>query len=253
MNPEVYEEFNELEDKHWWFRARRRYLAKLLDVLGLSRSRLSVCEIGSGTGGNLKMLTRFYEVDAVEMNDVARTHIASKAISGVNNVLPGYLPDNISLSTRYDAVFVLDVIEHVEHDQQALAKIGDFLNDEGWLVATVPAYQWLWSAHDEVNQHKRRYTKSEFVRLVESAGFEVHYQSYFNTILFPLAAISRLVQSLRKTDEDDKLDASLKMPHKIINYLFYQIFSFERFVAGKVNIPFGLSIAVVAKKRCHER
>ena len=247
MEQHVYDQFNELEEQHWWFSARRKYLDKIIKSLQFNHNEAhKFCEIGSGTGGNLAMLCRYAKVDAVEMNDDARKIIERKQIAGVQNVFSGYLPDNMPLKKKYDAVFSLDVIEHVEDDQAAVAQIKQYLRDDGWLVTTVPAYQWLWSAHDDANHHKRRYTKTQYCSLLESAGYDIVYASYFNTILFPLAVLERFFTRLVSGNENND-HAVLKLPSKLINTVFTILFGLESNWAGKLRMPFGLSIVVVAK------
>ena len=248
MKQYVYEELNRLENKHWWFCARRLYLEKIIGDLFLSKQKdLSFCEIGSGTGGNLPLLTKFAQVDSVEMNDIARSLIKEKAVPNVRNVYPGYLPNNMCHVEEYDAVFSLDVIEHIENDHAALVRIKDYLKQDGLFITTVPAYQWLWSAHDDANHHFRRYTKKAYAESLKSAGYEVIYSSYFNTLLFPLAAISRLSENfLRKNKALENV--TIKMPGKLSNKLLKNIFSVEKYWAGKFEIPFGLSIIIIAKK-----
>ena len=249
MEQFVYDQFNELENKHWWFCGRRAYLRKIIhDSFENKSSSLSFCEIGSGTGGNLSLLAEYSQVDSVEMNDQARKMIEEKSIKGVRNVYPGHLPDNMCHSDEYDGVFSLDVIEHIEDDAAALLEIKDYIKNDGLFISTVPAYQWLWSAHDVANFHHRRYTKTTYCELIDRAGYDIIYSSYFNTLLFPLAAISRLVEKLIKRDTDSDA-AALTMPNKLINSILFKIFSIESWWAGKVSIPFGLSVVVVAKKK----
>jgi len=247
MRQQVYNEFSSLEDKHWWFTSRRRYIDKVISrFFTRDPQRLSFCEIGCGTGGNLAMLANYAEVEAVEMNDLARQIVNNKNISGLRKVAAGHLPDNIPLDSKFDGVFALDVIEHVENDLAGLKALKTLLSDDGLLITTVPAYQWLWSAHDVANHHFRRYTKTRYSTLIQNAGYEICYASYFNTLLFPLAALSRLMMSIRAERDTD---ATINMPPRFINRLLAWIFGFERLWAGKVFMSFGLSIIVVAKVR----
>jgi len=247
MDQEVYEQFDELENQHWWFCGRREYLNKIIGRLSFSnKETLEFCEIGAGTGGNLPMLCQYATVDAIEMNDAARGKIENKKIAGVKSVQFGFLPNDIPLARKYDGVFSLDVIEHVDEDRHALANLSEYMTDDGWLVTTVPAYQWLWSAHDEANHHKRRYTKSAYTQLIEQAGYTIEYSSYFNTLLFPLAVLERLAARFGGKGPES---AVVKLPHPVINKVFKAIFGLESFLAGKISLPFGLSIVVVAKKK----
>lgn len=247
MEQSLYHEFSKLEAKHWWFTGRRRYLQTVIERFFNNTSKLSVCEIGCGTGGNLGILSQFVKTDAVEMNDDARQLAKEKQIKNAK-IHSGYLPDNIPLTEQYDGVFALDVVEHVEDDLAAIKRLKSLVNKDGLLITTVPAYQWLWSKHDIANHHFRRYTKKRYCQLIESAGLEVCYASYFNTILFPLAVLSRLVEFITDKFASNQ-DATLSMPTAFINRLFSVIFNLESLWASKISMPFGLSIIVVAKHK----
>lgn len=239
MQQEVYSSFSALENKHWWFTARRKYLNKVISTFFDKKKNYQLCEIGCGTGGNLPMLSGFGTVEAVEMNQQARELVVSKKLNNVTKVHSGYLPDNLPLDKKFDGIFALDVIEHVKDDLSALKVLREHLNDDGFLITTVPAYQWLWSEHDVANHHHRRYTKKQYTKLIESAGYNIRYSSYYNSLLFPLAAVSRLLNHSK--------DSSLSMPASFINKTFKFIFGLESLWAAKLVMPFGLSIVVVAE------
>lgn len=248
MESHVYEQFNELENQHWWFKARRAYLERLIGGIfpqGQANKSLEFCEIGCGTGGNLALLSKFAVVDAIEMNENARNAVQAKNIEGLRSVNAGYLPDNLSLKQEYDGVFALDVIEHVEADAAAVKAICRTVGDDGYFISTVPAYQWLWSPHDVANHHKRRYTLKQYTNLLEQSGFKIQYKSYFNTLLFGLAVVDRLLSKNAKKDEP----ASLSLPSKPVNSILEFVFRLERLWAGKFSMPFGLSIVIVAQKQ----
>lgn len=234
-----------VEDQHWWFKARRKYLKNLLTRLLNGKKNLKLCEIGCGTGGNLEMLSSFGTLDAVEMNDYARTMAEAKNLPCVRRVLSGYLPDGIELREKYDIVLALDVLEHVENDKGAVRTIKSLLKDEGYLVTTVPAYQWLWSRHDEVNMHFRRYTRQSYSNLLNSEGLNITYASYFNSLLFPTVALERLIEKAFKTNIDTS--TNLGIPSAIINRALYIIFNTESLWAGRLSVPFGLSVVAIAK------
>ena len=106
----------------------------------------------------------------------------------------------------YDLVAILDVIEHIDEDVAGLQRAGRKLKPGGRILITVPAFPWMWSAHDVVNHHKRRYTRRTLKALVADAGLKLEMMSWFNSLLFPLAAAARLAGRLiGKEDSDDKL------------------------------------------------
>lgn len=247
MDENTFDALYQLEAKHWWFVGRRRYISSLISGVFNKREPIYLCEMGCGSGGNFEMLADFGKVDAMEMDDKAFQRAKHKGmkIDNIKNVKNGWLPDNITIERSYDAVIALDVIEHIEDDTASLKAIMAHIKPEGYLFITVPAYQWLWSPHDDANHHKRRYTKSLLIDTVEQAGYRVTYCGYFNTLLFPLTLIVRLLQKLSPPDKS--LIDEFSMPSKLLNNILTKIFSAEHLLAGRLSVPVGLSIALIAR------
>jgi SAM-dependent methyltransferase len=235
----VYDRMAELDGRHWWYRARRDILADLIRRrIALPRDA-RILEIGCGTGHNLKMLARFGRVDGIEIDEAARA-IASSRLG--QQVIDSPLPELPGIEDRaYDMVAILDVLEHVEQDREALASIARKLRPGGTLLITVPAFPWMWSAHDEVNHHKRRYTRGTLRQVIADAGLKLEMMSWFNSLLFPLAAAARLAGRLTgKQDSDDK------MPPAPVNAVFEAVFGLERYALGRVPFPPGVSLVAIA-------
>ncbi|HLO20321.1 MAG TPA: SAM-dependent methyltransferase, partial [Sphingomicrobium sp.] len=134
-----------------------------------------------------------------------------------------------------------DVIEHIDDDRAALAAIAAKLKRGGKFVMTVPAHQWMWSAHDVVNHHKRRYSKASLRRLVEGSPLKLEKLGYFNSLLFPLAVAERFSSKLRGKD-----DADVKLPSEPLNAALRAVFGAERHLVGRLPLPPGLSLFAVA-------
>lgn len=238
MERVVYDRMAELDTRHWWYRARRKVLADLISRRIRLPQDARILEIGCGTGHNLEMLAGFGTVDAIEIDPAARAIASSRLGHAVGDAplpeLPG-IPEG-----RYDLVAVLDVIEHIEDDRAALKSIASKLKPGGRILITVPAFPWMWSAHDEVNHHFRRYTKRMLRRSIWDAGLKVDYISYFNSLLFPLAAAARLAGRVTgKQDSDDTL------PPGPVNALFEALFALERHAIGRVSFPPGVSLVAI--------
>ena len=237
MNPAAYLEMAEIEDRHWWFRARRQIVASVISDLRLP-STVKILEVGCGTGGNLRMLSRFGDVSALEMDDAARAIAQSKAGSLIE-IRAGHCPENIPYEpASFDVICMLDVLEHVERDAETLVAIGKLLKPGGTVVLTVPAYQWMFGPHDEFLHHKRRYASSGLRKLVVSAGLTVRRLTYFNTVLFPIAAIVRLKSRLMPA----QVRQNETTPPKVLNWILQSVFSSERHFISRMNFPFGLSL-----------
>jgi SAM-dependent methyltransferase len=236
MTPETYSLAAQVEDRHWWFSGRRDILAGVLDRY-LPRTPLpQILEIGCGNGGNLPLLTRYGNVFAVEMSGGARRRAAAR---GIAHVEAGALPYDIPYKEiKFDVVAALDVLEHISEEEAALATIRARLKPGGLLLLTVPAYRWLWSAHDVLSQHQRRYTRKWLVRTVRAAGFRVLHATYFNTFLFPIA-VAYLKMSPRASNDPHH---GMRMPGKNSNALLHSIFSAERYIVPRFRLPYGLSL-----------
>ena len=232
-----------LEDRHWWFVARRRILAEALTRCIDLPASADILEAGCGTGGNLPMLVRFGRVRAIEPNAEARALAAKK---GDFDIRDGRLPDGLPFAPgSFDLVAALDVVEHLDDDVTSLRGLADLLRPEGRMLITVPAFAFLWSEHDVQHHHKRRYTKARLLRAVADAGLAPVAASYFNTWLFPLAAAVRIAKNLLRIKGVDD-DA---MPPAALNRLLAAVFASERGLIGRVSLPFGLSILMICRKR----
>ncbi|MGH9896703.1 MAG: class I SAM-dependent methyltransferase, partial [bacterium] len=157
MSPEAYLQMPETEASHWWYAGRRTALASLIAGLDLPVDA-RILEIGSGTGGNLPMLSSFGRVSALEMNATARS-IAERKTSGRFDIREGLCPAEIPFADeKFHLVCLFDVLEHIEEDVETLVAARNLLAQGGRVILTVPAYRWLWGVHDELLHHKRRYS-----------------------------------------------------------------------------------------------
>ena len=204
---------------------------------------VSILEAGCGTGGNLAMLASHGHVHATEMNREAMGFATSR---GIGAIRPGRLPDNIGFGTKgFDLIVLLDVLEHMDDDSGALRALCNRLNPNGWLVITVPAYRMLWSHHDEIHHHKRRYTLDSLCQAAYAAGCSVSYVSYFNFWLLPAIALVRLVQRWIFSTGGD----NLTIPPSWLNSALTGLLASERYFLGHRRLfPFGLSLLLVAQR-----
>lgn len=240
MDRLVLDQMLDIEDRHWWYCARRRVIQAVLRRFAAPAGE--VLEIGCGGGGNLAMLSEFGAVRGVEMDEDAR------AAAGLRHglVVNGWLPDGLPFSPdeRFARVALLDVLEHVPDDRGALRRIRDLLVPGGQLVVTVPAYTWLWRRQDDLNHHQRRYTRPDLRAKVLAAGLEVVHASYYNTLLFPLIAGTILGnRCIGREQKDDNL-----VPAPTINTLLTRVFGAERHLVPSWQLPFGASLITVARR-----
>lgn len=239
MDPAYVATHMEEDRLHWWFRGRLAViLASLRSALPPRPVRL--LDLGCGTGNVLAALGQFG--DAVGME----THpdlVAAARAAGLD-VRVGRLPDDLVVPPGWaEVVLLLDVLEHLDDDAAALGTARRALREGGLLVATVPAYQWLWSAHDVALGHRRRYTAGGLHRLVETAGFSVVRLSYFNTLLFPAVALTRAWRRWRGDTRHD-----LRRPAPALNRALERLFALERHIVPRCALPFGGSLLLLARR-----
>jgi SAM-dependent methyltransferase len=241
MDRKVYDRMNELETRHWWFVARRRIIAALVERRLGGRHDARILEAGCGSGGNLAMLGSFGQVDAFEYDAAARDHAREK--SGLP-VEFGALPDGVPFDDRrYDLIGLFDVLEHIEADRASLATLAGRLSDRGAILVTVPAFPFLWSRHDERHHHFRRYTRASLAEVARAAGLKVSYSGYFNFFLFPAAVAARALKRMTGSETPDD-----RMPAGPVNAVLTRVFGLERHLVGRVRLPVGLSLAAVLEK-----
>jgi SAM-dependent methyltransferase len=179
------------ETGDWLKTARTRLLAHLVEKHRPPGACLELLEVGAGAGQNLAALSRFGNVDAIEINPRGREAILARGIA--RDVFADPVP--FDLDRRYDVICALDVVEHIEDDVEALRWIASLLRPGGVLIVTVPAYQWLFSDHDRALGHHRRYTRTRLISALP-AGMHVLTAAYFVHFAFPLAVAARTVWSL---------------------------------------------------------
>ncbi|MEC4818166.1 MAG: class I SAM-dependent methyltransferase [Scytonema sp. PMC 1069.18] len=245
MDKDFYLHYASVEDQHWWFVGRRLIVNKVIRQLSLPKNP-KILEAGCGTGGNLSMLAQYGQVSAMELDEMACKIAIARQVTPVRL---GSLPDRIPFTDEYDLIAILDVLEHLDDDLAALLALHSKLKPGGCLLITVPAYQFLWSQHDEINHHKRRYVLRTLKQAVKKAGFTVRYGTYFNSFLFPIIAGVRWVKNLLPLEPHKASNSDLTLPPKPVNQFLSLLFASERHLVGRVVFPFGVSILLVAQKR----
>ena len=181
----------DVDEHHWWYRGRREVLDQELVRLQL-RSDARALDAGCGSGRTLQELARYCgTVAGLELNpeaaEVARDQGDFDVQIGRVEALPW------SRET-FDLITCLDVIEHTPDDTVALQELRRVSRPGAWLLVTVPAYQALWSSHDEMNHHYRRYSRPRLARAVRDSGWQLERMTSFNSLLLAPAAAVRLVR-----------------------------------------------------------
>lgn len=248
MKPEYYEEYYHLERENWWFLARKEIIRCQIKKLYRNNNTLQILNVGAALGASTIMLQEFGNVTSLEYDkfccDFARKSLNLEFVNGSITELPFQ-------NNEFDLVCAFDVVEHVEEDQKAVNELHRVCKRGGVIFTTVPAFRFLWSEHDEVNQHVRRYTMKNYIALFSSQKSKVCFKSYFNFFLFPFIAVLRITSSFFRSPKAIKNVKSdfRKIKGKFISNVLLMIFKSESlFLNRHIRLPVGVSLMVIARK-----
>jgi SAM-dependent methyltransferase len=237
-----YRELYELEDRHWWFRSRRRVVRALLERAELGPAP-RILDAGCGTGRNLVEYASLGTVEGVDFSADAVDFCRLRGLEGVRQAALEQLPFE---ADRFDLIVATDVIEHLDDDRLALAELRRVAAGGGRLVLTVPAYTWLWSRHDESLHHKRRYTAGRMRAQLAAAGWTPLFATYFFTELLPgVAAVRAFRRADGNGNADGESDLSLTSPG-VGRMLELPSRGEAKLIERGVRLPAGVSLGVVA-------
>jgi len=231
---------HQAEDRHWWYRGRRTVLDGVIADLGLPRGA-RILDAGCGSGRNMIELAPYGSVTGVELSE---TSVALARERDAGEVVAGSVLEMPFADDSFDLAVSLDVIEHLEDDLTALRELRRTVAPGGSLLVTVPAYQWLWSGHDEINHHHRRYTRRSLQRVAEQAGWHQTRTTYFNSLLLPVAIVLRVLDRVNTKTTESSLD--LWVPPEPLNWLLQRPLAIEAALIRRGGrIPAGLSLLAV--------
>ncbi|ERR1022692_3930614 len=228
------------EDRHWWYQGRRTVLERAIARLGLP-AHARILDAGCGSGRNMVELARRGAVTGVELSGTS-VRLARERETG--EVVEGSVMDMPFDDASFDLTVSLDVIEHLEDDVGALRELRRVTKPGGALLVTVPAYQWLWSGHDEVNHHHRRYNRRTLLAAAQSGSWELESFTNFSSLTLPVAILLRALERFMPSTTKSSLD--LWVPPAPLNWALRQPLNLEAAVIGRGgSIPAGLSLLAV--------
>ena len=247
MDRAYYKQYFFYERNHWWFRVREKIIRDRILSLFPGKKDLKILNIGAATGKSTEFLGRFGTVTSVEYDEECCFFLREELNIQVIQASVTELPFD---SEAFDFVCAFDVIEHVEEDEKAMDEIFRVCKLKGIIFLTVPAFLALWSQHDEVNHHIRRYQLFGLNQQAKMRMGEVMYSSYFNTFLFlPIFIARKWANFFRKPLIKNKRESDfVLLNYHWVNSLLYFIFSFELFLLRFIRFPFGVSAIGVYRK-----
>lgn len=250
MNKAYYSEYYNLERNHWWFLARSEILKSILSKFIYQSSPIKILNVGIATGATSIMLESFGEVTSLEYDQECCEFV--KKNIGIN-VIQGSLTELPFKDSSFDLVCAFDVLEHIENHQDATKEIERVLKTGGTSFITVPAYKFLWSEHDDINHHYRRYTRRSLrYTFQQSSNLKEIKSSYFNSVFFAPIAIVRLLSKLKfRKNKEIRIQSDFQKfkSNSLMNKLLFHLFKCEKYIlVKKFSFPFGVSIFSILKK-----
>jgi SAM-dependent methyltransferase len=234
----------EVDEHHWWYRGRRRIIRAELDRLPIPEGAV-VLDAGCGSGRTLEELAAYGQVQGIELDREA-AEVARRR--GLGDIQVGRLEALPWEDATFDLITCLDVIEHTPDDSVALRELRRVCRPGGWLLVTVPAYQALWSLHDEANHHYRRYNRASLRAAVLAAGWQLERITAFNTLLLAPAALVRLAQRRRRPG-NGSYTSELEVGSDWLNAVLERPLRIEaRWLSRGRRLPAGLSLMAVTRK-----
>ena len=244
MQQHTYAIMDEVEGSHWWFVGRRAilegFLKQIISKINGNGEKISILDVGCGTGANIEMLSQFGDAEGVDVSDDALEFCRQKGLK-VQKGLAEALP---FADETFDLTTALDVIEHLDDDVAGLREMFRVTKSGCYSLFFVPAFMWLWGVQDDISHHRIRYTRKQIVERIEKAGYIVERATYANWTFFPPILAGRTLMKITgiKPESENNINVSA------LNGLFGKLFSAERFWLKKFNFPIGVSIVVVARK-----
>jgi 2-polyprenyl-3-methyl-5-hydroxy-6-metoxy-1,4-benzoquinol methylase len=247
MDKNYFKKYYEFEKTHWWFLVRSKIIEDKLAVLCKSKNNLEILNIGVASGQTSLMLSKFGDVTSVEYDKDAckflKDELNIEAVYASINQLP-------FSNESFDLVCAFDVIEHVEDDCNAIDEMYRVCKPEGIVFITVPAFMHLWSKHDLINHHYRRYTLKQLLKLFNKLKGDIIYKSYFNTLLYlPILLIRKVSNNITYSRKNETNSDFELFKASVINSFMKFIFNLERSILHFVKMPFGVSIMVLFSKK----
>jgi 2-polyprenyl-3-methyl-5-hydroxy-6-metoxy-1,4-benzoquinol methylase len=238
-------QYRDLWNRHWWWRARQRFVLDQIRWIHRSHRVGRVLDIGCGDGLLFDELSKFGDVRGIEPDE----RLISPAGRWRERIEIAPFGPEYSSHQRFNLILMLDVLEHIEDHTGALRKVHSLLDDDGLVLLTVPALPQLWSAHDVANCHFRRYTRSTMSQVLASAALEpIRLQYFFGWTVLPMV-MRRLMNPSNRNGASGSY--SVQIPPALLNRALYGLSVVEQSAAALGGMPLGSSILAIARRAAH--
>ena len=243
MQQDYAEQYRILWENHWWWQSRQEFVYYWVRRLARHHCCRQILDIGCGDGLFFERLMEFGETYGIEPDETLLREDGSFR----SRIQVAAFGRDYETNRTFDLVTMLDVLEHIEDDRGALARVWSLLNPGGHVILTVPALSFLWSLHDEVNCHFRRYSRKSLRRRVTAEGFHVvRLGYYFGWTVAPL--FLRRVLAAHKRKGERQVPYRVRIPARPINCMLYWLSLGEQVVSRRIGLPIGSSLVAVLRK-----
>lgn len=247
MNLTDYKLLKNEKKMHFWYKARKNLIKYLLSSKynNFSQERIAL-DIGSGGGTELNEIEKIGKVVCLDRDREILSLIKKGSCQKIAADIEKYKLEK----NKYDCICCFDVLEHLKDDEGAIINIYQALKANGFFFFTVPAFQFLFSSHDEIAGHQRRYSKKQIITKLKKSGFKIVTLNYWNFFLFPIILVFRLIKKFfYKFFQGKNCKSDAKPLNKYFNALLFRILNFENDLIKKnITLPMGLTIYGIAKK-----
>lgn len=238
MEKEYGAQYSDLYHRHWWWRARERYLTAVIEREATPAGFGAILDIGCGDGLYFPVLQRFGEPYGIE----PETALLSRDGPYRDRIFAGPLDDRYQPPRKFGLALALDVLEHIEDPQPIVERVRELLVPGGLFVVTVPAFMPLWTAHDVLNHHFTRYTRDRLEQIVRAAEFTSISSRYFMVWLagakWGVARAEKIVPRAARPPQ---------VPPAPLNFLLETLCAVEQGIVGARRPPFGSSLLLTAR------
>ncbi|MEM6472435.1 MAG: class I SAM-dependent methyltransferase [Planctomycetota bacterium] len=240
MRHDYAQHYRTLYEKHWWWRARESVLLREIERYARGRRDLRLLDVGCGDGLFFPKLKAFGEVLGVETDQL----IVSDSNPDRASIHVGKLDEDCPHQGPFSIILMLDVLEHIEHPSETLRQATSLLADDGILLITVPAFQFLWTRHDEINHHYRRYTKTTINSLAAESGVQLKRTEYFFHWLVAAKLAVRFKEAVIAGEP-----SPAELSPAWVNRLLLGISKIERAMLGSLPLPVGSSLLAIGRRK----
>jgi 2-polyprenyl-3-methyl-5-hydroxy-6-metoxy-1,4-benzoquinol methylase len=233
------ERYRDLYRRHWWWRAREHLIVSTLRSMAPLQGWPAILDVGCGDGLFFDRLAEFGDVEGVE----SEASLVDPDGRWASRIRIQPFDETFQPRKQYGLITMLDVVEHLPDAGAALRRAARLLEPGGTLLVTVPAFQALWTSHDDFNHHVQRFTRTSLARLTEQAGLETVATRYFFFWTCPTKLLIRLKERVLRSPSQ-----MARVPGAFVNRAMYSLSRLEEASLGRLPVPFGSSLLFVGRR-----